>query len=840
VGEPISLIDVVKRGGYEASLITTFNATLPFYEEFVLRRLIAAGSRYNVLMMDAAQCAQVWSSEAARPRLAGHAYALLPMKVPGAFHPKVCLLAGPRKASLLIGSHNLTLSGFGYNREVTNWIDIAGARDADGVAALADTWALLETWISQQAQHLPDSLLESARALAKFIVPLTQRISPTGRSDVLGQSFSDRSLFEQLTARVPSQVERILVMGAFFDAEFGLIRSLSAQWPMAEVVALIDPDTVHLGMDLDKVNCRFVDARSLWPDQAQRYLHAKAIYFESPEEDIFVSGSANPSRSAWLGTAEHGNVEAVVVRAGAVAKNIAESMGLAEAFDLPPISQAELQSVAERGQNEMDQRADESESVRVAIADVEAETISLDYPYPERLKLMHAEGASADERWEGSIDIAGPSRVAIRIEGPFRHVRSLVFHIGDARTLRALVHHPASLSGLAHTQRQAILREALGTLGSGEGNVARLIASVEKVIFSDDIHTELTTLSRTGRSQSDDASLPARPARPASLGVHVADLPKQKKKLRLLKSGDLAYLLDILIRRLGIELEGPPSTRDSRGRTEEEAVNQDDDDLPESTPEVPSGPSDAEIAEIVCRKARTLIRRMTKQLSAACMDQGKAQGAIVQLVAVLGLIRELRRLRLHPRWRIVPSLVAETDRRDLLNEAMSALFGHESRLLQVVLDQADEPIEEVGFLRSLLLWLAWDLGEELTDRISPLVEEEDVIRAVRANAVLYELLPAAASDAEEAAELGRSIRMTLLPTGTEGTRADNWLRRHLAIGQAVTATAPEELRIRPDFHRGQLALVPKSSPARLRVVSSVVGAEVTLWDFDRSRTFLAR
>jgi hypothetical protein len=838
VGEPISLVDVVKRGGYEASLITTFNATLPFYEEFLLRRLIAAGSRYNVVMMDAAQCAQVWASEAARPRLAGHAYALFPMKVPGAFHPKVCLLAGPRKASLLIGSHNLTLSGFGYNREVTNWIDIAGAKDADGVAALADTWALLEMWISQQASHLPDSLLESARVLAKFIAPLTQRIAATGGSDVLGQSLSGQSLFEQLKARVPKQVERILVMGAFFDSEFGLLRSLSDQWPMAEVVVLIDPATVHLGKCLDNVSCRFVDARSLWPDKAQRYLHAKAIYFESAQGDLFVSGSANPSQPAWLGTAAYGNVEAVVVRTGSAAKDILGAMGLSKAFDLPPLNRAELESVAERGQKEIAQLADEQESVRVAIADAETESILFDYPKPEHLTLLRLEGASAEERWDGSLEVAGPSRVAIRSEGPLGRIRSLVFRIGDAeRTLRAIVHHAASLSGLAHTKRQAILREALGTLGSGEGDVARLIASVEKVIFSDDVQAELTTLSRTGRSPADDTTSPARPA---SLGVHVADLPKQRKKLRLLKSGDLAYLLDVLIRRLGIELESQPSTTDSRGRTEEESVNQDDDDLSEAPAQNPPGLSDAEIAEIVSRKARTLVRRMTKQLAAACQDPRRAQGAIVQLVAVLGLIRELRRLRLHPRWRIAPSLVAEGERRDLLDSAMAALFGRESGLLQVVIDQADEPIEEVGFLRSLLLWLAWDLGEELTDRIGPMVEEEDAVRAVRANAVLYELLPTAASDPDVAAELERSIRMTLIATGTEGARADSWLRRHLAGGKAVIAKTPDELRIRPGLHRGQLAMVPKSTPNLLRVVSAITGEAVTLWDFDGSRSFVAR
>jgi len=41
----ISLMEELKKGGYEASLTTTYNAYLPFYEEVVLRRLVNAGIR---------------------------------------------------------------------------------------------------------------------------------------------------------------------------------------------------------------------------------------------------------------------------------------------------------------------------------------------------------------------------------------------------------------------------------------------------------------------------------------------------------------------------------------------------------------------------------------------------------------------------------------------------------------------------------------------------------------------------------------------------------------------------------------------------------------------------
>lgn len=69
MSDGISIFDVIKRGGYEASLITTFNSTLPFYEEVVLRKLVSAGCRHNVVLMDRSQCAAAWESEATRPRL---------------------------------------------------------------------------------------------------------------------------------------------------------------------------------------------------------------------------------------------------------------------------------------------------------------------------------------------------------------------------------------------------------------------------------------------------------------------------------------------------------------------------------------------------------------------------------------------------------------------------------------------------------------------------------------------------------------------------------------------------------------------------------------------------
>ena len=141
----VSLLDELRKGGYEASLITTFNAYLPFYEEVVLRRLVNAGVRHNVLLMDSRQYAASMASHP--PRLAGRRYTLLPMKVPGAFHPKLIFLAGKNKGLVIVGSHNMTLAGFGFNRELTNVVRIQGAEDSAGISIA------LGAWFNRQADH---------------------------------------------------------------------------------------------------------------------------------------------------------------------------------------------------------------------------------------------------------------------------------------------------------------------------------------------------------------------------------------------------------------------------------------------------------------------------------------------------------------------------------------------------------------------------------------------------------------------------------------------------------------------------------------------------------------
>jgi hypothetical protein len=829
VSEPISILDVIKRGGYEASLITTFNATLPFYEEVILRKLVGAGCRHNVVLMDRSQCAISWASEATRPRLAGHAYTLLPIGATGAFHPKLCILVGPKKASILIGSHNLTLSGFGYNREVTNWIEVAGAKDGEGAALLADAWRMASQWIEMERGKSADVLLEAALALSNFIGPLVINAKSPSNVFTLMHSPSGTPLIDQISERISPNVKRIGVIGAFFDKELALVTELARRWQKAEVVVGIDPKSVQLFGTPTPGVARYVDARDLWP-KSQSYLHAKAIYFDAGNDgSAFVSGSANPSRPAWMGQVASCNVEAVLLRIGPDAHEAAEATGLAGLFDLAELAPSLFDEIKVRSIAE----TTSSESAPVPLWTGVASHDSAEIRISTRGSKVSIDCALL---FGGDLQLLGEilqpqalsDELIIRPGDDAARIRSCALYSQDVLVARAMIHHPSVISTSSQSTRQYQIRSALSGLGSSEGDISTVIASVERVIFSDETHKEIETILREHKDKQPN---PSSGPGPETLAVSISDLPKEKKKLRLLKSGDLAYLLDVLLRRISEGLDGTPLETDSSGRNEEEQVGKEGDEEPKPPEPMlpPTRLGDLEIAQAVSRRARALTRRMVEQLQLATADASRRASAVLQLIAVIALVRELRHLDKLPRWKKTGQLlVEERDRRHLLDESLKHLLGSAVRMLDEIDYATDADTDEGMQLRVLLLWLAWDLGEELTEQIGRIWEPKELEAKLRGNAAFLKLMPPISRDNAARAELEQSIARTVRPTPEAALRAGNWLERHLRFGDEWGNGFSES----PALRVGGYCYVP-GKINEPRVVLEVSGDVVGFWDYDR-------
>lgn len=841
--DDISLLAALKGAKFEASLVTTFNATLPFYEEVVLRRLQAADSRHNVVLMDAVQCARSWATPSLRPRLAGSAYALIPMAAPGAFHPKICLLASKKRCVLFIGSHNLTLSGFGFNREVTTHIDVRPDSAPAHKLVLSHVWSLVREWLRTQEGALAPSVLEAVHRIGELVPGADCAQSKLSDIRLLGQSSSGPSLLEQLGHAIPSTPRRVVITGAFFDTQHTFLKALETRWPGASIKVIIDPKTVKIGGRPKGIRSQFVDARKLWMEKAEHYLHAKALLLDFGDSHMLVAGSANPSRPAWLG-GTRANFEAMLVRPNVEVATSSFASDLAQGFAARAMDDADLRSIPITHQD--DENDAEAPSAPMRIAVLAAGTSAVPIPASDSAGfadfVMHLQDGSHTA--PVSLGRSEDGGAIVELGERASEVRWLELSGRGSKLLRVIIHHDSALGRGVVRSHRAALQDALAGLDFSGANIESLIQQIEKAIF-DDPEQVVSPPPGTVRTGADEQTPIA--ARPASLAVHIGESAstRKSKKKRLLQAGSLLDVLDALLYRLGQGLPRSATSATSVTETsplsEEELVGTENE---EASQELPAALTQQAV-EAVRKRLKQVVRRMVRQLKAAQSETkpdvraAKARTGVVQLVAVLSLVREFRRLRHLPQWRRMGGFIDSETRQDLLSQSMVILFGHAqgiARDIRVHDGEADE-VAELGQARALLAWLAWDIGHSLLKRIEPMAPKATKDYLVATYAYLYDLLPAIAVDDEDTSQLASSVRLTNTPTADESAHGESWLAHHITTGLEV-ATAPAAAYLdREGIKAGDLMHVPHSSPPQFRVVVDATAQDICLSELDAERRF---
>ncbi len=828
----VSLHDVLKEGGFEASLITTFNAYLPFYEEIVLNRLRAGGCRHNVVLIDAAECQAAYANEETRPRYAGREYTLVPMRSRGAFHPKIFLLVGRRKAAIFVGSHNLTLSGFGYNRELTTRFDFKPATDDVGNDIARQAWQAAGQWLADQRDVLPEPLSDAVRAVSNFGPWLrSQAAGATRNVEFLAQTSSSPGIWSQLRPRLPERIRRIVVVGPFFDSDLALLSQFREFWPRAPIFVGVDPATAVLP-EKGGLTKKFDFRNAAKLGKRGGYLHAKCYFFDAGgNRDVLVVGSANPSAHAWLGTAKFGNDEAVIARSGRDAGHFAEQLGLLKVPDLRPLDMGDWEALTAARVAARAGSTNRTAPLLVASAVEDGFAIPI-----AALKSHRPRSATVlDSTGEILVDRTRPvvkgQSLMIQASGDARQLASMiVLQCSDDLELRALIHQTQAVQELMRSGKQAQLRASLAGLSSGTGDLVKVIAAVERVIF-DEPEIESAPRRRPLGKQSggkDDEE----PTKPESLAGSIHEGKKRRAHRRLLESGDLAYLLDVLIRRLGIGIERPSADRDEKGRSEEELAGTDDsvDHHPE-----PEEVNDSDIAKLCRGKARRLVGRMVKQMEQAAQRADKKPTVLIQLVAVLAIIRELRLVERMPRWaNIRESLVNPDDEEILLTAILPNLFGRGYQLYQAITTAlGDERFDELARLKGMLVWLAWDCDVQLDERFGLKEEPEDVQQRLTEKAALLEFAQMLKGDSVAQDEASSSILQTV--QGGAAIAASRWVTGYFGWADRISQHAIPTVTVRGKSNTavavGGLAVVTTEKTPKLRVVSEVTRQHVSLIDF---------
>ena len=116
-------------------VILTHNIDFVFVQCVVLPVLRKCGSPALTIFADSHCCEEAYESQAPLLSTLGVRYRVIPVSMHSGFrfHPKAVLLSGTKKATLLIGSGNLTFGGWRENAEV--WFRYDSDTDGTGVFA---------------------------------------------------------------------------------------------------------------------------------------------------------------------------------------------------------------------------------------------------------------------------------------------------------------------------------------------------------------------------------------------------------------------------------------------------------------------------------------------------------------------------------------------------------------------------------------------------------------------------------------------------------------------------------------------------------------------------------
>jgi hypothetical protein len=721
VVDRISLLDELRSGRFEASIATTYAVHFPFYETVVHRRLLGAGCLQQIVLADSAQCAEALAAPDLRPELAGSSYLLIPVSAPGAFHPKVHLLLGKKSGKVLVGSHNLTFAGFGGNAEVTNLITV-DPRDRGSVAVARAALEAIRAWA-----HGQPALIEECLRAAEDVAPWLRGPTLTNPRELLLWSAPGRTpaLWEQLRAHLYGRCSRVTVLGPFFDDELAFLGQVLEDLRPAELVVGIDPVSSKIAVAKARrlKGARFVDARVVLAALAGRTsgsdadagvppLHAKVLWIEGEDRQLLVTGSANPSRSAWLDT--NSNAEAVLVRIDP-GTEILDNLALSRLHASPEISEAEWRAVEERMKTASEEPTKRLQ-VTLAVADGEKIVVR---GVPSATAVASVAVHTRDRTvydglpWARDEDVFTVTAAAEVVEAA-----SLVEFRGAGSSFAVVQHALRLRTGNGSSSVQRELRTALGAMTADPSQIGNVMQIVEKAIFDED-----GVRFRKGELHAAPGRETPAAAPVGNLAISLEEVKRRRGARKSIAERNLAVVLDLLIHRLGQGLNedvvatAPPEV-------EEKDLEPGDAEAPPDEP--PAVPIDGEAILRAChRKVKKLLSRMNERLERIGESSEAAASAVAQLAAVVGVLRWLRRS--DPTFAWLPkgeSVVPE----DARNNFFWEIAGHFSTSVgsPIALARAElgiGPWQEASLVLGLLGWLGWEC--EIDHRMLRVPADED-------------------------------------------------------------------------------------------------------------------
>lgn len=315
-----------KERTFHKALLLTYSFDPIFFEQIILPDLWAGRSGDILVLGDQRQLEEAVSARAGQLWHLGKRYLLAPARHVGAFHPKVTLRLGERDGMIMVGSGNLTSSGWGGNQELgTSWP--IGPDHPDRGGWLHGFLAQAMSWCSGELEREAVARMRDTPWLS--LLPESET-----RSDLLF-SRGNTSLAQLLADRwVERRFDTVKILTGSTDEAGSFLRWAHTTFGIRHATVVMTPAMASFN-PLQIANLPLEVSIVVAPERS--VLHAKFYWFEGEAGAAAVMGSANCSAAAWLLSPNRGgNIETVVVYDEAEEQDYSEVLKLFEREPMSP------------------------------------------------------------------------------------------------------------------------------------------------------------------------------------------------------------------------------------------------------------------------------------------------------------------------------------------------------------------------------------------------------------------------------------------------------------------------------------------------------------------------
>lgn len=293
-----------RERSYHKALLLTFSFDPVFFEQVVLPDLWAGRASDILILGDDNQITLSTQASSGQLWHLGKQYLLAGARHEGAFHPKVFLRLGSKEGLIMVGSGNVTSSGWGGNRELaTAWALGPDHTDKGGwVHGLLDS---VLSWCPSE--------LEADAVRRMKDVPWLSLTPPTPslQAPIL-HSWGSQTLSSAIANRwAGRKFHEIKILTGSTDESGAFLRWVHSTFGVTRATVALTPSSASF--DPQKLSDLPLDLRVIVAPP-EKLLHAKFYWLQGPEGSAAVMGSANCSAAAWLlPPNQGGNIETVVV-----------------------------------------------------------------------------------------------------------------------------------------------------------------------------------------------------------------------------------------------------------------------------------------------------------------------------------------------------------------------------------------------------------------------------------------------------------------------------------------------------------------------------------------------